>query len=294
MKIFQDSTQRMRVLLSATVLGISLVHFSVKSRVVREVSWFDDLMIRFFGSTQHKVSSAYGSFSSFFKHYVFNINASKENIELKKKIKKLENEIFSYSEIDVENTRLRKLLKYEDFPSYKKVVGQVVSWDSSGDMRVIRINKGHKHGISLQAPVVTSDGLVGYIYRLTRSYADVLTVLDINNRVDSLVQRVRAHGIVEGKSRDRGIMKYVKNSRPLILNDVVITSGLGNIYPKGLKVGVVSKIERESHGITQNVEILPSVNFSELEEVVVLVDRKIDQKKRELRSLNKLSEGDSK
>jgi rod shape-determining protein MreC len=144
----------------------------------------------------------------------------------------------------------------------------------------------------LQAPVVTSVGLVGYIYRLTDHFADILTVLDNNNRVDGLIQRVRAHGIVEGYSSEKSLMKYVSRTEPIILGDVVITSGLGNIYPKGIRVGGVSKIERESYGITQYVEITPAVDFGLLEEVVILLAEGDEQKRREWEALDQMEESD--
>jgi rod shape-determining protein MreC len=150
-------------------------------------------------------------------------------------------------------------------------LAQVVAWDGNSDFRVIRINKGIKHGIRLQAPVITSEGLVGYIYRMTDHYADVLTILDSGHRVDGLIQRVRAHGIVEGRTESIARMKNVTRTEPIILNDTVITSGLGNIYPKGIKIGSIVRIERESYGITQYLELKPAVDFGRLEEVVILV-----------------------
>ena len=118
---------------------------------------------------------------------------------------------------------------------------------------------------------MTSDGVVGYIYQTSKHYSDIITILDQNNRVDAIVSRTRSHGIVEGYNDTNCIMKYVTRTEPVVLNDEVITAGLGDIYPKGLKVGTVSKIERESYGITQFVEITPSVNFGKLEEVIVLI-----------------------
>jgi rod shape-determining protein MreC len=83
-------------------------------------------------------------------------------------------------------------------------------------------------------------------------------------------------------------MKYVNQADPLILNDVVFTSGLGNIYPKGLKIGAISKIKRENYETMQYVEIAPAVNFSRLEEVIVLVSTSKDTKTKEWNVLNKI------
>jgi rod shape-determining protein MreC len=193
-----------------------------------------------------------------------------------------------------ENKRLKGLLRFGEEIPRKKILAQIVGWDAASDFKVLRINKGLKDGIQLQSTVITSQGLVGYIYRLTNSFSDIITILDSNNRVDGIVQRTRSHGIVEGFSGRTCQMKYVKRAEPIILNDLVLTSGLGNIYPKGLKVGSISHIERESFGITQQVEITPAVDFGRLEEVVVLVVEGDEQRRRELETLNDIVEGKGK
>ena len=117
------------------------------------------------------------------------------------------------------------------------------------------------------------NGLVGYVYRLTPNYADILTILDQNNRVDSIVARTRTHGIVEGISEFKCRLKYVNRTERVEVGDEIITAGLGNIYPKGIKVGKITKIDKENYGITQSIVVTPSVNFHKLEEVVVLIEK---------------------
>jgi len=186
-------------------------------------------------------------------------------------------------------SKLRELVKYGEELNRKKIIARVVSWDSADDYKVVRINRGLKDGVKLQSVVMSAEGLVGYVYRLTDHYADVITILDANNRVDGVVERLRSHGIVEGYSRGRCIMKYVNRTEPIILNDIVLTAGLGNVYPKGLKIGYISRIERESYGITQHVEVTPIVNFSKLEEVIVLVQEEEEHKQLEWKALEEKS-----
>ncbi|MEK6625079.1 MAG: rod shape-determining protein MreC, partial [Bdellovibrionota bacterium] len=183
----------------------------------------------------------------------------------------LHQKLFAMTELELENKRLKALLAFGEEMQIGRVLAQIVAWDANSDFKVMRVNKGINDGVKLQATVVTAGGLVGYVYRLSQHYADILTILDSNNRVDGILQRTRSHGIVEGVSKDKCMMKYVARTEPVILNDIILTSGLGNIFPKGIKVGVVSRIERESYGITQAIEVNPAVNFSQLEEVIILV-----------------------
>ena len=151
-------------------------------------------------------------------------------------------------------------------------MAQVVSWDASNDFKVLRINKGENDGLKVLSPVITMTGLVGYVYRLTSNYSDILTILDQNNRVDAIIARSRTHGIIEGHSAMTCKMKYVARTEQLLEGDVIITAGLGEIYPKGIKIGTVSQIDKENIGITQRIEVKPSVDFQRLEEVVVLIE----------------------
>ncbi len=287
MRVWDSQGQRLKLILNICVLGLALFSFSRKDTTFRSTSAFENLMIDSVTPLQRGVTFLHDEISGLFEHYVNNVSASKKNIELNKKIAQLESEMFNLEEVRKENQRLKGYLEFGSDLNIKKILGQIVSWDSSSDYKVLRINKGIKSGIRLQSPVVTSSGLVGYIYRLTDHYADVLTILDPSNRIDGLVSRTRAHGVLEGDSDDRLIMKYVTRTKPIILNDMVITSGLGNIYPKGLRIGRVSRIERESYGITQHVEVVPEVDFGGLEEVIVLVSNLDEVKKVEWEALDK-------
>jgi rod shape-determining protein MreC len=219
-----------------------------------------------------------------------NVEASKKNLLLQKDVQQLHQEIFSMEEIALENQRLKSLMDFQDEATAKKVLAQIVAWDSSSDYKMIRINKGSLSGIQLQSPVLTADGLVGYIFRMTDHYADVLTIMDQSNRIDGVVSRTRSHGIVEGYARGKMQMKYINRREPVILNDVVTTSGLGHIYPRGIKVGKVSRLERETFSTTQLVELSPTVDFTKLEEVVILVLSYDQMKKQEWDALDQTDE----
>jgi rod shape-determining protein MreC len=224
-----------------------------------------------------------------------NLNASRDNKKLQVKISELQNEIFTIQEQVKESKRILDLVNFGEQVTRKKIIARVVSWDSADDYKVVRINRGLRDGIKLQSVVTSHEGLVGYVYRLTDNYADVLTILDANNRVDSVVERLRSHGILEGYSRGKCIMKYVNRTEPIILNDIVLTAGLGNVYPKGMKIGYISRIERESYGSTQHLEVTPLVNFSKLEEVIVFIQDEEEHKQAEWKALDEeLSKGDTK
>jgi len=285
---FSDfKNNRLRLGLDILILAISLYGVSQWSGKYEKVSPAKSFFMTNFAAIQQGVTSINHKVSGLFNNYLANIEASKENKFLKNKIADLENEIFDFEELAKENKRLKQLLAFGRKQTKRPILSQIVGWNSSSNFKVLRINKGLEDGIRLQSPVVTSKGLVGYIYRLTDHFADVLTILDPNNKVDAIVARSRSHGILEGYEKGKIFMKYVSNVVPVILNDLILTSGLGNMYPKGVRIGRISKIERESYSVTQHIEITPSVDFGNLEEVIVLILPDRNKKEKEWEILNR-------
>ncbi|MBL6989303.1 MAG: rod shape-determining protein MreC [Bacteriovoracaceae bacterium] len=270
MKVLSEDRQRPKIIVNVIVLCVALFGVSKTDVKLSKSSAFERLMVDSVAPLQKSIMQSKQWVSLLFEDYFNNVAASKNNRSFKKEISNLKNKIFKYEELAKENKRLKDLLKFGEEIKAQQVLAQIVAWDASSDYKVIRINKGARDGIKLQSTAVTAEGIVGYVYRLTDHFADILTILDTKNRVDAIVERTRSHGIIEGLSNDKCLMKYVTRIEPVIINDVVITSGLGNIYPKGIKIGTISRIDRESYGITQHIEITPSVNFNRLEEVIIL------------------------
>jgi rod shape-determining protein MreC len=174
-------------------------------------------------------------------------------------------------ETEQENLRLRKLLQFQEKFKIESVVGRVIAKDVSSEFRTIRINRGELSGIRKDMAVITDDGIVGRVLRTTGNTADVVTMLDLLSAVDSIDERSRARGVVEGLTDDTCEMRYTVRTDDIQPGDVLVTSGLGGIFPKGIPVGVVSRVDRKQFGITQKVEVRPSVDFRNLEEVTVVL-----------------------
>ncbi len=292
MRILDDENFRWKVIINSCVIGFALFTVSRERPQIDATTGFEQFMINTLSPVQSGLTNFKQGISHFFDDYVANISASRNNRTLQKEVESLKSELFSYSEMTKENERLKELLQFGQDIDKEKVLAQIVGWDASRDYKSIRINKGKKDGIKLLSSVVTTQGLVGYIYRLTDNFADILTILDADNKVDGIIERTRSHGIVEGLSRQRCSMNYVTRTEPIELNDLVLTSGLGNIYPKGIRIGTVTQIERDSYGISQDVVISPSVDFSQLEEVIVLVSPNSEQMQKEWKALNAQEKSD--
>jgi rod shape-determining protein MreC len=254
------------------IYGISQKNFNLS-----ESTLFHQVVAEVLSPVQEGFASSKKNLSSLWENYLMIVNTGQENTVLKKQISRLESDLTSMEEIRKENLRLKNLLSFSDELPNQRVMAQVVGWDSANEFKVIRLNKGTNQGIKIMSPVITDHGLVGYVYRVTDNYSDVLTILDQNNRVDVVVERTRTHGIVEGVFNFKCALKYVMRNEPVEVGDKLITAGVGGIYPKGIKVGMITDITKESFGMTLSIEVVPSVDFDKLEEVLVLIPSTVAQ-----------------
>lgn len=270
MKIINESSKT-KIVNNILVAFLALYGISQKRFNLEEPSLFHQIVSEVISPVQEGLASSKKNLSSLWENYLLIVNTSKENSILKKQISRLESDLTNMEEMRKENLRLKKLLNYTDEMTHQKIMAQVVGWDSANEFKVIRLNKGTKHGIKVMSPVITDHGLVGYVYRATDNYADVLTILDQNNRVDSVIERTRSHGIVEGVYNFKCALKYIMRNESVEVGDKLITAGVGGIYPKGIKVGMITNISKENFGMTLSIEVVPTVEFDKLEEVIVLV-----------------------
>ncbi len=270
MKLINESSKT-KIVNNLIVAILAVYGISQKRFNMGEPTLFNALVTEIIAPVQEGIASSKKNVSSLWENYLMIVNTSKENTVLKKQISRLGSDLTSMEEIRKENLRLKQLLNFSDGISPQRVLAQVVGWDSANEFKVIRLNKGSSQGIKVMSPVITDHGLVGYVYRVTENYSDVLTILDQNNRVDVVVERTRTHGIVEGVFNFKCALKYIMRNEPVEVGDKLITAGVGGIYPKGVKVGMITDISKENFGMTLSLEVIPSVDFDKLEEVLVLI-----------------------
>lgn len=210
----------------------------------------------------------------FWLNYFYLINTRKENIQLRTTVATLKMENSRNKELLTTHGRLQKLLQFKQTTSRPVLAAQVVGLDPSGWFKSVIINKGKKSGLEVNMPVVNANGIIGKIVSLSSNYAKVLLIIDQNSAVDCLVQRSRDRGMVKGLSTETCKLNYVVKSSDVAAADIVITSGLGGIFPKGIPVGEVLQVEDLSGQLFKDIEIRPAVNFSKLEEVLVILKEK--------------------
>ena len=176
-------------------------------------------------------------------------------------------------EAELENIRLRRLLDFKQKSGLSLLPAEVIATSGSQGINSITIAIGSQEGIKQDMPVVTAEGLVGRTTKVFLTCSVVQLLLDRNCRVSAVVQNQdRSFGIVEWEGGQKLKLKGIPLRSNIQLEDVVISSGMGGIFPKGLQIGKISKIEGQELGLFKKVELTPSVQFSRLEEVFVLIE----------------------
>jgi rod shape-determining protein MreC len=195
---------------------------------------------------------------------------SQENQRLKGKILELETERDRLLEAEATNRTLRGLLDLKAQLAVGSTTAAVIGHSASTWFQSITLDKGSRDGIQKGMAVVSPQGVVGQIVAAASRSAKVLVVTDPHSAVDVVVQRSRARGIVSGSLNNGAVMKYVKRSEDVREGDRLITSGLDGVYPKGLFVGTVVKVNKMGYGLFQQVSVSLAVDPSRVEEVLVL------------------------
>jgi rod shape-determining protein MreC len=206
-----------------------------------------------------------------YQHYFHLVGVAKENRELRERVAFLENRLHILHEKELENQRLRALLNFQENVPFSLLSARVVGKDFNSWSRTLVINQGSRSGVD------RPEGVVGRVLSVSAHFALVQIILDSNSDIPALFQRTRAEGIVSGKITDRCQVKYLNRLADVQVGDLILSSGLGGVYPKGLIIGTVSEVHKKSYGLFQEVTVVPAVDFSKTEEVFVVKNRRLEE-----------------
>ena len=224
---------------------------------------------------QGAISTTINGIKDSWLRYVLLVGIQDENKNLKKKINELKATLISYQEGYLESQRLKKILSVTD-DSYGYVVARVIGREPAALSRTIMINKGAVDGLKSGMPVMAPPGLIGRLVDVSWHTSKVLLFIDENSNVDAMVQRTRVQGIVSGAGSQGFIFKYIPKTQDVKKGDVILSSGMGGSFPKGLLIGQVNRVERQPASLFLKINIVPFVDFSKLEEILILTSQKTE------------------
>lgn len=213
------------------------------------------------------------SVAEFWKHYLWLVDTYEQNLALVEENRELRASLQGVTETRLENQRLKKLLDFVETDPRPVLPAMVVAEDASSWARTIVIDKGERQGVREGLPVVVAEGVVGRVIKVAPGSARVLLVIDASSSVAGLVQRFRTRGVARGNGRGLSF-EYALREAMVEVGDLVVTSGMGGLFPKGLVLGHVTAVQRQDSSLFQQIELRSNLDFSRLEEVLVLLEPK--------------------
>ncbi len=274
--------KRMFMLMIGFILFIAVIGFSLSDR--KELTWPEKFLKDSTGFVQQWFYKPAGYIAGFFEDIRDLRRIYEENEQLRLTAAAYSRDKINYNFIQKENVRLQEELHFTErqkqMYNYTYMIAQVISVSSDANNRTLRINLGSSNGVKPNMAVTTVDGLIGLVRSVSPFTADVTPITELNeasptfNSISATVfgREDESFGILSSynKETDRVLMTRIEENDKMAVTDTVITSGWGNVYPRGLVVGTVESIQVGDFGLTRTASIKLAASFDHLTEVFVV------------------------
>ncbi len=253
--------------MTVTVAHLVLISAQVNTR--RGVPMLEVAIFGGVAEVQRVASGAMGETRSLWQNYAALRQISRENDELKQRLSQMEVALQRERALAQQTRGLQQMLDLKAQTPFATTPAVVIASGASPDFRTMTLDKGSNQGLATDMAVIAPAGVVGRVILPTARAAKVQLIIDRNAAAAGLVERSRAQGVAVGTGSDRMRLEYVSGTADLKVGDRIVTSGMDGIYPKGFVIGQIESIER-SAGEFSNVVVVPAVNLSALETVLVV------------------------
>ncbi|MFH1258423.1 MAG: rod shape-determining protein MreC [Elusimicrobiota bacterium] len=203
------------------------------------------------------------------------LSAYQENTILREEMKKALHWKNEYDRLIEENKRFHQLLQLKERLPYFTVAVRIIARDPHGWYQTVIIDKGSRDKILMNQPVIAvqngKEGVVGRISEVSSSSAKVLLLTDSLSGAAADVQRSGINGVLLGRNEDQLSFNFVTNDADIQKDDLLVTSGIGEVFPPGLALGKIEKIVVNKYQIFQTISVRPTLDFHRLHELLVLI-----------------------
>ena len=273
MKPFKNKLAVTIVVLSVAFLGIIIFSLKNNSSVISSgVGSVISPLQKIIYNANDKLKGSFDFFINFSK-------VKQENEELAAKNAELENKLIEYNRMKEENTTLREMFDYSQANQNYNYLGcNIVGYSGGNISNGYIIDKGTNDGVKKDMIVITPAGLVGKVTKSESNYSIVQTILNENIAVASMVEITREttgilQGITDSKNKNLTMLSNIPIDSEIKEGDVILTSGLGGMYPQEIRIGEVVSVEVDSVGIMKKAIVKPYVDFNKLEGLFVVVPK---------------------
>ncbi len=262
--------------MAAGLCALALVAMVVDRRALGErgrLSRVGGAVLDLAAPVQKMIALPFGLTRDTWDRYVALLSVEEENETLRRQLAELSEENLQLKEALVASGRLERIAEMREQYEVPMLPAELVGVDASPWFRSVLVDRGRGRGVRAGMPVISEQGLVGLVTAASDDAAKSMLVLDRQSAVDGVIQRSRSRGVVRGRGTDELVFEFVARGGDVRPGDVVITSGLDGVYPKGLRIGEVTELGEPGSQLLRNATVRPAVDFGRLEQVFVMLRR---------------------
>ena len=264
-----DIRRRSGYLFLAVMIGhVILISAQVNSR--SGVPVLEAVTFGVFAEAQRGLSTGVSGLRRVWNRYVWLRGVEAENADLRRQLDEVRVQYQERRALADHALQLEQVLALRDRSNLQTVAAEVIAASASPDFRTLTIDKGTSHGLKPDMAVIAAAGVVGRIVVPSFGAAKVQLLIDRNAAAGALIERSRAQGVAVGGGDERVRLDYVSEASDVVVGDLVVTSGIDGIYPKGFTLGHIDSVEKSGPAY-KRITIKPAVNFSSLETVLVVL-----------------------
>jgi rod shape-determining protein MreC len=258
------------IIFIGVILAAALIILSFNFKRESSTGFIRKTVLESAAPLQNALNASFKSVSDAWYRYIALVGLEQKNKDLNRQVSDLQSKLIQYQEGYLEAQRLRNLLALTNDYSFDFVAARVIGREQVALSKTIMINRGTAHGLAVGMPVMGSPGLIGRITAVSWHAAKVLLIIDESSNIDAVIQRSRTQGIIRGAGSRGCVLKYISKTQDVKEGDTVISSGIGGVFPKGLMIGTVSEVNKQDAGLFLIIRVIPFIDFTKLEEVMVL------------------------
>jgi rod shape-determining protein MreC len=252
-------------LVAAQLAQLLLLSFQIsRNHNVRLIKLWTEAIFRPF---QHSLHTTVGETSRAWGRLHGLWGAESENQKLQAELVSARARIQQLSEEAAETERLRELLDFKTRLPFPTVAAEVIASSPGENSNTISVDKGSNAGLTADLGVITPEGIVGKIIAVFPSTSQVLLITDVSSGAGCTLENSRVQGVLKGEGRNVCRLQYIVKEEPVSPGEAIVTSGLDQIYPKGLPVGRVTNVSRGN--VYNNITVRPTAALERLETVLV-------------------------
>ena len=264
---------RLPLLFAALVFGTLVLMLGDRRPAPDDRHWAVHALLEIAAPVQKAITRPVVFVRDTWQRYIALVDVEAENRELRAEIARLQQEGLQFREALVVSGQLRRIAQMRREFEVPLLPSQVVGQDASAWSHALLLDRGRAAEVRSGMPVLVDEGLVGLVSATTPHAARAMLILDRRSAVDTMIERSRARGLVRGLGTGELEFVFMVRGDDVQAGDDVITSGVGGVYPKGIRVGTITSVNADREELLHTAKVKPAVDFGRLEQVFVVLHR---------------------